>query len=435
MRNIPSSRLVVLALLVISLGLAIANPSGNLVFSQLFFRLSYLFGGILLVSWGMSLLALRGVQARRTARTLRSQVGQVFEERYEVLNTSRLPHLWIEVRDESPLPGSFGSHVLTTIGGREMRTYLARTRLVQRGVYPLGPTILASGDLFGLFPVSRRVPNRDSILVYPMMVEVRSFPNPPGLLPGGEALRRRTMQITSNAAGVREYEPGDPINRIHWISTARRNRLMVKEFELDPLAEVWIFVDAAKSAQVERPQAPVQEFDVQDIWRRKFKFTLPGSTLEYSVTIAASLARYYIQRGRAVGLVYASQSLHILPSDRGGRQLGKILESLALVQADGNIPLHGVVEAQARHLPRGSTVVMITPSSSESVYQTADLLTRRGLRPVTALLDGTSFGGPSSPERVAANLRVLRIPYCIVKEGDNLSDVLSSAVYSLQMGG
>src|SRR5512139_3937683 len=100
------------------------------------------------------------------------------------------------------------------IEGKAGRSYLARTRLVHRGVYALGPTILASGDLFGLFPVSQAVGHVDSLLVYPLMANVRNFPHPPGLLPGGEALRRRTHQVTPNAAGIREYVHGDPLNRI-----------------------------------------------------------------------------------------------------------------------------------------------------------------------------------------------------------------------------
>jgi uncharacterized protein (DUF58 family) len=416
---------VVLILLLLSLF------AGAITGSGLYFRLSYLWGGVLVLSYAMSRLALRGVKMKRTARFLRSQVGQIFEERYEVINSGRMPRLWIEVRDRSHLPGSRGSHVLTTVGGRESRTYLARTRLSQRGVFPLGPTTLGAGDLFGLFPTSRTVASQDSLLVYPMVVDVQSFPNPPGLLPGGEALRRRTAQITSNAAGVREYQPGDPLNRIHWVSTARRNRLMVKEFELDPLAEVWIFVDTSRSVHASRPQV-TPEFDPQDVWRKKYQFKLPPSTLEYGVTIAASLARYYIQRGRAVGVIYSSQSLRVLPSDRGGRQLGKILEMLALVQADGNLPLQSVVEVQARHLPRGSTVVMITPSAADVVAQTADLLMRRGLRPVVALLDSTSFGGNFSSERVATSLRLLRVPFCEIRDGDDLTQALSNTVSSVQ---
>jgi uncharacterized protein (DUF58 family) len=401
--------------------------AGAITGTPLYFRLSYLWAGLLMVSWLMSRLSLRGVKLRRTARALRSQVGQVFEEYYELQNNSRWPRLWIEVHDGSRLPGAHGSHVITLIGGRESRTYLARTRLVQRGVFALGPTTLVSGDLFGLFPVSRTIPNQDSVLVYPMLVEVRGFPNPPGLLPGGEALRRRTPQITSNAAGVREYAPGDPLNRIHWVSTARRDRLMVKEFELDPLADVWIFVDAARSVQAAKPyQLP--EFDPRDFWRKRFQYEIPPSTLEYSVTAAASLARYYLQRGRSVGLAYADQALRILPSDRGGRQLGKILEALALVQAEGEMPLQALVEAQARHLPRGSTAILITPSPSESVYRTIDLLVRRGLRPVVVLVDAATFGGYLSTQRVAESLKVMNIPFCQIEEGQDLGAVLSATV-------
>jgi uncharacterized protein (DUF58 family) len=421
------------ALRVVLFLLAVSLVAGAVTGQPLYYRLSYLWALLLIGSWIMSWLSLRGVQVRRTARTLRSQVGQVFEERYEIFNTSRLPRLWIEVRDESSLPGSHGSHVLTLIGGREMRTYLARTRLTERGVFPLGPTVLGAGDLFGLFPVQHSFENEDSLLVYPMMVEVRSFPNPPGLLPGGEALRRRTPQVTSNAAGVREYNPGDPLSRIHWLSTARRNRVMVKEFELDPLADVWVFVDGMRGTHFAR-QVPQKEYEPQDVWRQRTKFELPPSTLEYSVSIAASLARFYLSRSRAVGLVTSGQILRVLPSDRGGRQLGKILESLALMHAEGNVPLTGLVEGQARYLPRGSTVVLVTPSPSNDVIQSVDLLMRRGLRPVAVLLDASSFGAFYSGESLAESLKAMGVSVCQIKFGEDLSNALSETLRtSLQM--
>jgi uncharacterized protein (DUF58 family) len=415
------------ALRVVLFLLAVSLVAGAATGQPLYYRLSYLWILLLLGSWVMSWISLRGVQLRRTARTLRSQVGQIFEERYEILNTSRLPRLWIEVRDESSLPGSHGSHVLTLIGGREIRTYLARARLTERGVFPLGPTVLVAGDLFGLFPVQHSFDNEDSLLVYPMMVEVRSFPNPPGLLPGGEALRRRTPQVTSNAAGVREYNPGDPLSRIHWLSTARRNRLMVKEFELDPLADVWLFIDGMRGAHFAQ-QVPQKEFEPQDVWRQRTKFELPPSTLEYAVSIAASLARFYLGRSRAVGLVTSGQILRVLPSDRGGRQLGKILESLALMHAEGSVPLTGLVEGQARYLPRGSTVVLITPSPSNDVIQSVDLLIRRGLRPVAVLLDASSFGAFYSGETLAASLKAMGVSVCQIKYGEDLSDALSATM-------
>jgi uncharacterized protein (DUF58 family) len=412
---------------VVYLLLALSLLAGALTGTQIYYRLSYLWTLLLLGSWLMSKISLRGIQVHRRARFLRSQVGQVFEERYEVRNPGRIPRLWIELRDDSSLPGTSGSHVVTMIGARESRTYLARTRLEERGVFPLGPTVISSGDLFGLFPTERTFLNSETLLVFPMLFQVLEFPNPPGLLPGGEALRRRTAQITSNAAGVREYEPGDPLHRIHWLSTARRNRLMAKEFELDPLADVWLFVDADASVHVSMP-LPEEELEMKAVWQRRQKFDLPPSTIEYGVSIASSLARYYLQRGRAVGAVYSNTQIKVLPSDRGGRQLNKILESLAVVQADGEMPLEALVEVQARHLPRGSTAVIITPSTSESVFRTSDVLLRRGLRPVAVLIDGSTFGGKDNPDGIISSLEFLGVPICRVAFNDDLSKVLSNAV-------
>jgi uncharacterized protein (DUF58 family) len=257
-----------------------------------------------------------------------------------------------------------------------------------------------------------------------MMFEIDNFPNPPGLLPGGEALRRRTAQITANVSGVREYAPGDPLNRIHWLSTARRDRLMAKEFELDPLAEAWIMVDANRNVHIDKPWDWEQDGS-QDVYRRRRRFELPPATIEYAVSIAASLARYYLQRGRAVGLVYENSSLAILPPDRGGRQLSKVLESLAMLQADGSMPLHGLIEVQARYIQRGSSVVLITSSNSEKLFAATDLLLRRGLRPIVILLDSGSFGGETSPDELAISLQFLGVPVCKVAYGDDLSSTLT----------
>ena len=91
------------------------------------------------------------------------------------------------------------------------------------------------------------------------------------------------------------------------------------------------------------------------------------------------------------------------------------------------MPLQSLVETQARYLPRGSTVVMITPSSSDTVYKTADLLVRRGLRPVVVLLDSATFGGYYSSDRVIGYLDALGVPYCNLVEGADLADALSIA--------
>jgi uncharacterized protein (DUF58 family) len=398
--------------------------AGAITGGNIFYRLSYLWFFLFIGGWVWARVSLQGVKITRSARSLRAQVGQIFEERFDVQNDNRLPRLWLEIRDESDLPGSRGSRVLTLIRGREGRSYLVRTRLVQRGVYSLGPTAMTSGDIFGLFLKNHSTPAQESLLVFPTMVNILDFPNAPGLLPGGEALRRRTTQITPNAAGVREYAPGDALSRIHWLSTARRDKMMVKEFELDPLADVWIFLDAEHSVQAALPHPPPSA-QVDDFWRGFVSIPLAPTTEEYGVSIAASLARYFLRRGRAVGFVSAGQQLALLPPDRGGRQLGKILEALAMLKAEGEMPLRGLVETQARHLPRGSTAILITPSVRDDTVLVVDYLSRRGLRPVAVILDAASFGGEPGTLALFEQIRILGVPIRRVANGDDLGQSLS----------
>jgi uncharacterized protein (DUF58 family) len=410
-----------IVLLLLAFSLLAAVIWGN----QIYYRLTYLWAFVLAGTWLWSSLSMRGLSVSRSARTLRAQVGQVFEERFEVSNQSRIPKLWLEVHDGSSLPGSKGSRVLTLIESRGGRSYYARTRLAKRGVYPLGPTSVSTGDLWGIFSAQSSEPATVSLLVYPMLVEINAFPNPPGLLPGGEALRRRTHQVTPNAYGVRDYAPGDPLNRIHWASTARRDRFMVKEFELDPLADVWIFLDAAQLVQATRDE-PEQQYDLDIFWRSGGKAPLAPSTEEYGVVIAASLAHYYLRQRRSVGFITAGQHLALLPPDRGPRQLGKILEALALLQCQGQIPLRALVETQSRHMPRGSTVVLITPMGDEELVGIADFLVRRGMRPVVVWLNAETFGGHSPSEQLLEKLSALSIPIRHVTHGANLEAVLSA---------
>lgn len=410
---------IVLILLILSL------LAGIISGEQLYFRLSYVWGILLAVSWLWSWHILRGVRMVRKARTTRAQVGQILEERIEIDNPGRLPRLWLAVTDNSSLPGSQASRLFPLVEPRRGRTYLSRTRLLNRGVFPLGPTILESGDPFGIFPVERVYHASDSLLVYPLLVDIQDFPSPAGILSGGEALRRRTPQVTPNAAGVREYAPGDPLNRIHWLSTARRNRLITKEFELDPQAEVWIFLDAAETGQAALPFS-WPEKTKEDLWEQKFDFSLPPSTEEYGVSIAASVARYYLRRDRSLGFVSAGQSLTLIPPDRGGRQLAKILESLALLRAEGSLPLWSLLDIQSQHLARGSTIVMVTHSVEDEIILITDFLSRRGLRPVVVLIDAASFNGPAGTAEIAEGIRLLKIPLRVIRNGDDLGKALST---------
>ena len=152
-------------------------------------------------------------------------------------NLGWMTKLWLEVEDPSDMPGHIGKQIIT-LGPRESRTWRVSTLCRRRGLFSIGPISITTGDPFGFFKYTRRYGRPQNILVYPQATELPNFYVPPANLPGEGRFRRRTHYVTPNASGVRNYEPGDSYNRIHWPSTARTGQLMVKLFELDPAIDI-----------------------------------------------------------------------------------------------------------------------------------------------------------------------------------------------------
>jgi uncharacterized protein (DUF58 family) len=397
--------------------------------SDIYSRLAYFCIGLMVFSGIWTYFSVRGIEITRYAKGFRQQLGQVFEERYEIQNQYKLIRFLVEIKDGSELPVPTGSRVLSWIEPQEIRKFSAYTLLTQRGEFKLGPTIVSSGDPFGLFGYQKIVAQGGKLVVLPHMVNIHYFPFPPGLLPGGRALRRKTHEVTPHAAGVREYASGDSISRIHWVSTARRNQLMVKEFEQDPQSDVWIFLDGHKNAHYSRPlEVEGGKVDKIWLWRHRFDITLPLDTFEYSVSAAASISNFFIRDGQAVGLACAAQILTVLSAEKGIRQQDKILETLAFVRCAGKLPLLGLVQAQLQHLQRGSTVVLITASAQEGVILAAQSLLSRNLRPVIVFVDQASFGGSISVKEMAISLRNRNFPVVLISHGDDLGQALEQSI-------
>jgi len=391
-------------------------------------RLLYLSALLIMIAWLLTVTGLRGIRVERQARSLRASVGDIFEEHFEISNTSKLPKLWLEVANETTIPYATGSRVLTFLRAKQKRIYTARTWITNRGGFNLGPTKITSGDPFGIFRLSKSFPATASLIVLPMLFPVAEFLSPPGLLPGGKAIRRKSIDVTPHAAGIREYVPGDPMKRIHWPTSVRRGQLMVKEFEQDPQAEVWLFLDTHKTVHIAKPGEYNDLPPTDDLFllkRRKVK--LPPSTLEYSISITASLARYFIGQRRAVGFVSASgKTYKVIPAERSERQEAKILEELAFLQAESNFTLPGLVTAQLGQLPQGSSAILITPMIWSELLIGVDSLQRRNLRPVVVLLMSQSFGSYVSNEDLAKSLAERKVPVCRVYCEADLSETLSS---------
>ena len=394
----------------------------------LFYNMFYLVILALVLSLVWAYAGISSVRLSRRTRSRRSSVGKLAEESFMVANTGFLPKVWLEVRDHSTLPVHRVSQVLNALAPKRERHWAVRTICRRRGRFTLGPLSLVSGDPMGLFEFRRDLKVSSDIVVYPAMIPIPSFAPPLGQLPGGDAVRQRTHYITTNVAGVRDYAPGDSFNRIHWRSTARQGRLIVKEFELDPTADIWLLPDM--NAQVQY-SLPIEEPEPEDPWiailrgHRRPDVEIDPATEEYTITITASVAQHFVYKDRAVGMMTYAQDREVMQPDRGHRQLTKMLETLAMIRAEGELPLGQLLLAEGERLGRGVTIVVITPSVDRHWIAAARDVRRRGVTIIAVLIDPATFGGPGGAEDAIGELQASRIPAYLVRNGDNLSESLS----------
>lgn len=370
----------------------------------LVFRLTYVLAFLIPTSFLVAWLNSRGLEAVADRKTDRGQVGQEAHEIIEVRNRSFLPKVWLEVDDPSQLPGHQAKRVVV-IPPRRSRSWIVETPLLRRGLYEWGPLEIVATDPFGVFRLRRRFGASQQILVYPPVFDLPHFYVPPANLPGEGRFRRRTHFVTPNASGVREYQPGDSFNRIHWRSTARTGELMVKTFELDPASDIWVLLDLDRRVHVGAGD---------------------DSTEEYAVRVAASVARHYLLANRAVGLISFGRDLEVVEPERGQQQLTRILESLALAAAVGDAPLANLLFEEQRRFGRHTTLVVATPATDDSWLPAALSLVQRGVRLGVVLIDPSTFGGTHSPLMVYGELTASDITTYVVSRGDDLTLALSA---------
>ena len=314
------------------------------------------------------------------------------------------------------------------IGKRELRNYSVYTLLTKRGKYILSPTEIRSGDAFGMFQKSKIVQQQQSLVVLPVCYKINQFALPPGYLPGGKAIRKRTTAITPHAAGIREYLPGDSMNRIHWKKTAQRGQLIAKEFEEDPQSDIWILLDSQMQSHYQSTQE--QKVTRQDrLWtiKQRDAYQLPCDTYEYAVSVVASLADHFIRIGQGVGFHHVGKQSLLLPPEKGFRQLEKIMESLAYIKPDGNSSFEAEISAYIRQIMPGSLVLVVAPDTATGLVQTAQFLKSRKVFPYFILLDRNSFAisdYKNTNSKIGSDLHHMGIGYKIIRYGESIANNL-----------
>jgi uncharacterized protein (DUF58 family) len=248
-------------------------------------------------------------EGNRVRRHLPSAVfaGEKFPVEFELTNNKR----WfathsVVIAEKAPFPGGTEGrvHFLRVPAGKtEYKTY--RTQCNRRGLHQLERFRLECSYPFGFNHHSLESKAEQELLVYPLILPVRSMPRSTFSHAGELETPRKGFGFS--LYGLREYQPGESSRFIHWRTSAKMDRLMVKEFEEEERQLVTVVFDNSTTREIE-------DYDER---------------FEQRVSEAASLAAYFLRRGWQVGLVSLSGSVG---PGGGDSQLKRILHLLALIK-------------------------------------------------------------------------------------------------------
>ena len=247
-------------------------------------------------------------------------------------------------------------------------TFVAR----ERGSFPLGPVVLRIVGTLGLIQRSVRYEPSDALLVTPSLAGVRHL----RLLAiqhrlrdaGIRSIRRRGEG--SSFASLREYAVGDDPRHVDWKATARRQKLMTREYTVEQGQTVMIAVDSGRMMTQLASGVP------------RFEYALSAATL---------LASVAVQAGDQVGLLMFDNELRaFVPPARGAKAMRGIRQALIPARATMTEPDYATAfrTLATRHRRRSLIVLftdVIDPRSSQAVIAHTVRSAMRHLLVVVAL--------------------------------------------------
>ena len=330
----------------------------------------------------------------------------------------------IEVRpDAGPLPGR--ATVVDRVGGMGERIvpvqrigHTLRGRylldVVPRGRYALEGAVLLLDDPFGLTEARIPLDRHDTLLVYPRVYQLDGFFTDAGTAGGdaGRALLHRTAGYDLHS--IRDFQQGESLRRVHWRSTAKRRKLMVKELTDMPRDEAAVLLDGDAGA-VAGPRGQ-SSFDAQ-------------------VRAAASLVSRMVALGQRCSLVIHGATRERLRIQAGGGEWTAVLAALAAVEPTAERPLHMMLRdiaagSGASEAVDAARLFVVTAAVSPALADR--LLALRSARRDVALVwvDAPTFAGrrtqPGAEEAASLRLAQAGVAVARLREGDDVGAVLSA---------
>lgn len=400
MRRFPHLIVTAIALLAIA---TVMFQLGLLMYA------GYTLIGLALLSRWLAKTWSENVEVRRDCQQLHVEVGKSVAVIVAAKNVGRWPIIWLLLEDLLPASALWQRPPRLQVTGQRLqlamllagqtKTMLYQIKCHRRGYYQLGPTVLETGDLFGLQRHYRVGAEPHFLLVMPEIVPIHGYEIASRRPIGEVRMTHRLYEDPTRMAGVRAYQTGDALNRVHWHATARTGTLHSKVYEPSSVAGAMILLDFHEQSH------PANHEPLRS---------------ELAITAAASIANVLYQMGQPCGLVTngrdaadrirqegyshdwrTRQSLRqasgmlvrsdrlrpiVVPARRGPEAFREIQETLARLELTDGLSLSQLITEADSRIPRDTTILAIVSTVTSEVAIALGSLRRRGFA-VTALVN------------------------------------------------
>ena len=248
-----------------------------------------------------------------------------------------LVEFWHPLPPEATCTAGATRHLVAIRGGED-KMFEHQVVFVRRGEYTLGRLYTRIHPNVGLQPLLAEHLCEQTCRIYPQMLPLNRLPSPWRTHISFGHYVARTSGEGVEFAGIRPYNSGDRIRRIHWPTSLKRQQMYVNEYHREHNADVILLLDTLLAAG-----HPHQ-----------------GTTLDISVRAAASLAAYYLRQKDRVGLVsYGGVCTWIQPSS-GQQQWYRILDALLTARTHFSYHSKDIALIPPRVLPPGALIFVFT---------------------------------------------------------------------------
>ncbi len=300
-------------------------------------------GGALLACWLWVRLLGWFLRLERISPSGYTRVGEPFREVFELSNKAIVPCLWLEALDLSEVPG-YNAGALTAVGMRKSKRWRSNGAFTRRGEFYLGNYEVVTGDPLGVYTMTQHYTQSSPIIVLPPRINIDHLE----IASGRRAGRHRNplaLEQSNTPLGLREYMPQDGQRRIHWPSSAKQRKLMVRTFERIAADKWWVILDMDRT------------------WLRGEE---DHSSIEHAVTIAMSLIERATREKFAVGLImHDIYGERVIKPQRNQAHQLRLSRELALAEPS-DVSIQTLLENVSARPDLTGTVIVVSANPTDT---------------------------------------------------------------------